>query len=275
MKGKYTYMEIIQNLVAPSKYGVKCPHEMNATRIVVHNTANNASAIDEINYMINNDNQVSFHFAVDDIHVVQGIPINRNAWHAGDGADGVGNREGIAIEICYSKDERDLNKFLAAEEKAAEMISELLKERNWDISKVTKHQDYSGKYCPHKTLDLGWNRFLDLVREKMICEGEIKMVKQNMTTLTLTKATINGNQYRTRTSIMGNLADASNYATVGGVYPLLEVTENVQSDGYKWGKIVVNDTIVFIQMDMDYMFTTAAVSDMEFEAVGQLYRKVN
>ena len=72
-------MEIIQNIVDASKYGIKCPHEMTATRIVVHNTANNASARNEINYMISNENQVSFHFAVDDREVIQGIPLNRNA----------------------------------------------------------------------------------------------------------------------------------------------------------------------------------------------------
>lgn len=51
--------------------------------------------------MIGNNNEVSFHYAVDDVEVVQGIPENRNAWHAGDKGNGKGNREGIAIEICY------------------------------------------------------------------------------------------------------------------------------------------------------------------------------
>lgn len=268
-------MEIIQNIVDASKYGIKCPHEMTATRIVVHNTANNASARNEINYMISNENQVSFHFAVDDREVIQGIPLNRNAWHAGDGAEGIGNREGIAIEICYSKDDADLEKFLLAEQRAAQLIAELLKERNWDVTKVTKHQDYSGKYCPHRTLDLGWERFVNLVKEKMNEEGEIKMVKQEMTTLTLTKATVNGNQYRTRSSVMGSLVDSAYYAVVGQTYPLLEITEENQSDGYKWGKIVINDKIVFIQMDMEYMYTTAVTgSAEEYEAVGQLYRKI-
>lgn len=27
-----------------------------------------------------------------------------------------------------------------------------------------KHQDFSGKYCPHRTLDLGWERFLNKIR---------------------------------------------------------------------------------------------------------------
>ena len=31
------------------------------------------------------------------------------------------------------------------------------------MDRVTKHQDYNGKYCPHRTLDLGWDRFLKMV----------------------------------------------------------------------------------------------------------------
>ena len=66
-------MEVRQMLVDPSKYSVKCPYTMTPTRIVVHNTANDASANNEISYMRTNNNETSFHFAVDDKEVVQGI----------------------------------------------------------------------------------------------------------------------------------------------------------------------------------------------------------
>lgn len=146
-----------------SKYGVKCPYPMiSPTRIVVHNTANDASAANEVKYMQSNDNQVSFHIAVDDKEAVIGLPLNRNAWHAGDGANGIGNRQGIAVEICYSKSGG--TKFVKAEKNAAELIASLLMDYGLGIDAVTKHQDYSGKYCPHRTLDMGWERFLDMVR---------------------------------------------------------------------------------------------------------------
>ena len=157
-------MEVRQMLVDKSKYSIKCPYSMNATRIVVHNTANDASANNEISYMKNNNNETSFHYAVDDKEVVQGIPTNRNAWHAGDG-HGKGNMEGIAIEICYSKSGGD--RFIKAEQNAAKFIAQLLKERGWGVDKVTKHQDYSGKYCPHRTLDMGWERFLNIIRAEL------------------------------------------------------------------------------------------------------------
>ena len=158
-------MNIIKNLVDPSKYSIKCPYTMKPTRIVVHNTANDASARNEIAYMIRNDNEVSYHYAVDDKEVVQGIPENRNAWHASDGGSGKGNREGIGIEICYSKSGGA--KFTKAEQNAVELIVDILKRYGWGIDKVTKHQDYCTKYCPHRTLDLGWERFLSMVESKL------------------------------------------------------------------------------------------------------------
>ena len=157
-------MTITKNLVEPNKYAIKCPFNMTPTRIVVHNTANDASAKNEVAYMRRNNNQVSFHYAVDDKQIVQGIPENRNAWHSGDG-NGKGNREGIAIEICYSKSGGA--KFDKAEANAVELIVDILKRYGWGIDKVTKHQDYNGKYCPHRTLDLGWERFLGMVEDKL------------------------------------------------------------------------------------------------------------
>lgn len=140
--------------------------------IVVHNTANDASAENEIKYMQSNKNEVSFHYAVDDKEAVLGVPLSRNAWHAGDGGNGRGNRYGIAVEICYSKSGGE--KFIQAEKNAAVLISSLLKKYGWGIEKVTKHQDYSGKYCPHRTLDMGWDRFLSMVKSEMSAETKRK-----------------------------------------------------------------------------------------------------
>lgn len=156
-------MNIVKNLVSQSKYSVKCPYSMTPEFIVVHNTANDASAANEVKYMISNNNQVSFHFAVDDKEVVQGLPTDRNAWHAGDGGSGRGNRYGIAVEICYSKSGGV--RFENAEKNAAKFIAQLLKERGWGVDKVKKHQDFSNKYCPHRTLDKGWASFVNMIKD--------------------------------------------------------------------------------------------------------------
>ena len=158
-------MNIIKNIVPKEKYNIKCPYSMTPSRIVVHNTANDASARDEIAYMISNNQEVSFHYAVDDKEVVQGIPENRNAWHSGDGENGKGNREGVAIEICYSMSGG--SRFTQAEQNAVELIVSILKKYNWSVDRVTKHQDYNGKYCPHRSLDMGWDRFIKMIEAKM------------------------------------------------------------------------------------------------------------
>lgn len=153
----------ITNVVCPeSKYPIKCPYEMTPEGIAVHNTYNDASAMSEISYMLGNNNKVSFHAAVDNERIVTGLPFNRNSWNAGDGRNGKGNRKMISIEICYSESGGD--RFNEAEELAAAYIAYLLRQYGWGIDKVTKHQDYSGKYCPHRTLDLGWQRFLDKIK---------------------------------------------------------------------------------------------------------------
>ena len=157
-------MEIVKKLVDPSRYSIKCPYEMAAEFIVVHNTENDAPARNEIAYMIGNSKDKSFHYAVDDKEVVQGIPEDRNAWHAGDGK-GKGNLKGIAVEICWSESGGD--KFLAAERLAAKFIAFKLKEKGWGMDRVKKHQDFSGKYCPHRTLDIGWDRFLQMVKTEL------------------------------------------------------------------------------------------------------------
>ncbi|MGY0433607.1 N-acetylmuramoyl-L-alanine amidase [Bacillus rugosus] len=150
-------IKVVKNLVSKSKYGLKCPNPMKAEYITIHNTANDASAANEISYMKNNSSSTSFHFAVDDKQVIQGIPTNRNAWHTGDGTNGTGNRKSIGVEICYSKSGGA--RYKEAEKLAIKFVAQLLKERGWGIDRVRKHQDWNGKYCPHRILSEGrWNQ---------------------------------------------------------------------------------------------------------------------
>ncbi|MCK8097958.1 N-acetylmuramoyl-L-alanine amidase [Bacillus sp. 2CMS4F] len=156
-----------KNLVSEAKYALKCPNHMDAQYITIHNTANDASAANEISYMIGNTSSTSFHFAVDDKEVIQGLPLNRNAWHTGDGKNGTGNRKSIGVEICYSKSGGP--KYKAAEKLAIKFVAQLLKERGWGIDRVRKHQDWNGKYCPHRILSEGrWDEV------KAAIEAELK-----------------------------------------------------------------------------------------------------
>ena len=211
-------MEIIKKLVPESKWGIKCPYEMTPTRIVVHNTANDATARNEIAYMTNNDYETSFHYAVDDKEIVQGIEENRNGWHASDG-NGKGNREGIAIEICYSKSGGD--RFIKAEQNAVDLIVYLLKKYNWGIDRVTKHQDYTNKYCPHRTLDMGWDRFLNMIKAKL----EDKPVSNEVNVY-----------YRVKTQKHGWLKEVKNLEDYAGYEgsPIIGLAIRVDKGGIKY-----------------------------------------
>lgn len=159
-------IKVVKNLVSKSKYGLKCPNPMKAEYITIHNTANDASAANEISYMKNNSSSTSFHFAVDDKQVIQGIPTNRNAWHTGDGTNGTGNRRSIGVEICYRKSGGA--RYKAAEKLAIKFVAQLLKERGWGIDRVRKHQDWNGKYCPHRILSEGrWNQVKAAIEKEL------------------------------------------------------------------------------------------------------------
>lgn len=162
----------VTNIPCPEdKVSVKCPYTMTPTRVVVHNTANDASAYNEIRYMHRNDAEISFHYAVDDLGAVQGISCDRNAWHAGDGGSGTGNRQGIAVEICYSKSGG--KRFRRSVCNGAALVYGLLKKYGWSLDKVTAHRDYSGKHCPHRILDdYGFSAFRSLVAAQGIADGQ-------------------------------------------------------------------------------------------------------
>ncbi len=220
-------MNIVKNLVPSTKYSIKCPYTMNPEFIVVHNTANKATARNEIAYMISNNNQTSFHYAIDDKEIVQGILENRNAWHASDGAKGDGNRKGIAIEICYSYCQKEVNgkwiedkekwnaqyksKFIAAEKLAAQFIANKLKEKGWGIDKVKKHQDFGNhKYCPHRTLDMGWQRFLNMIQSYMN-DNVTPSTKPTSPASSIATTQNNNVQYRVQAGLFNNKANAEAY----------------------------------------------------------------
>lgn len=166
----YTYK---QNLVSSSKYSIKCPYSLTPQYIVVHDTANSAPASNEISYMIRNDNQVSFHIAVDEKEAIQGLPLNRNSWSCGDGTNGNGNRKGISVEICRpTNSNRSL--YDQSEENAVYVVARLLHKHGLGIDRLKRHYDFATnkKQCPNVIIREGrWDNFKYRVEWVL---GEIK-----------------------------------------------------------------------------------------------------
>ena len=158
---KITYVEC-----PTSKYSIKCPYTMTPIGITVHETASDASAMNEISYMLSNNKTTSFHYAVDDTRAVQGLPLNRNGWHAGDGAKGTGNRKTIGIECCYSKSGGA--RYEKAFDNTLTLVAQLLKQYKWGVDKVYFHKNWSGKICPGRALANGitLDKYRKLVQER-------------------------------------------------------------------------------------------------------------
>lgn len=160
-------VEYVVKDLPSGKLTLKASYPMKAKGYTLHNTYNDASAENEIGHMQRNDSSISFHFAVDNKMVIQGLPLNRNGWHAGDGRNGYGNRNTYGVEICYSKSGGE--RYDKAETNAIKFVAHGLYENGWDVSKVWKHKDWSGKNCPHRILarSRGWEGIIKAIQKEL------------------------------------------------------------------------------------------------------------
>lgn len=138
-----------------------------AKYITIHDTGNSNAGADAKNHShwvrTNPDPNFlsSWHFTVDDRIAIQQLPLTEHGWHAGDGANGPGNRQSIGIEICENKDgQREL-----AEINAAWLCTKLIKEVPTLLAYpdcMKQHYHWTGKNCPRVIRGRagGWEDFL-------------------------------------------------------------------------------------------------------------------
>jgi N-acetylmuramoyl-L-alanine amidase CwlA len=152
---------VIVDLIPVSNKYARPGNPMAPTTVTIHNTGNtnkDANGQMHTEYVDNVKDYVSWHFTVDDFAIYQELPVNENAWHAGDGGEGPGNRTSIAIEIC---EQPGIN-WEKAKENAVKLLY-FLKQNITSLQAdfIVSHQKWSGKYCPHRILDEGWQLFID------------------------------------------------------------------------------------------------------------------
>lgn len=158
----------IEEKLIPKGNSCRCAKVRAKKWIVIHETGNpskGAGANAHANYLENlakqNDTFLSWHYTVDDKHIIRHIPDNEVAWHAGDGTkEGGGNMAGIAIEICVNPE----SDFKVAMKNAESLAADLMKAYNLPLSAVKQHHDFSsyGKNCPQNIRDKGlWGEFLN------------------------------------------------------------------------------------------------------------------
>jgi N-acetylmuramoyl-L-alanine amidase len=164
-------MNIIQDFIPVGRRNRPGTKLTGPKYITIHDTANpskGADALMHARYLKGDDaanRPASWHFTVDDQRIVQHMPLDEVAWHAGDGSKGPGNTSSIAIEICENVD-GDRAK---AEENAAELVAYLIRTVPSLLSFpecVVQHNRWSGKHCPRiiRNRPGGWDGFLAAVR---------------------------------------------------------------------------------------------------------------
>ena len=154
------------------KYGNPMPR---VEYITIHNTANVGPAVNERTYLNNRRDNVyiSFHFAVDEREAIQILPYDVNGWHAGDG-QGKGNRASIGVEICRSQCRGPAGwQYRHSEENAEILAAALLRHFRLTAEELRMHQDWSGKYCPHRLLEeKRFERFRSRVAARLAAEPD-------------------------------------------------------------------------------------------------------
>ncbi|MFV0351240.1 MAG: N-acetylmuramoyl-L-alanine amidase family protein [Oscillospiraceae bacterium] len=263
-----------------AQYSRKCPYALTPNGIVIHNTATDASATSEISYMQGNTINTSFHFAVDENQAVQGVPLNRNSWHAGDGTKTTSaNRTKLSIEICRSKSGGV--KFTTAEENTAILCAKLMQEYGWKTTVcITKHQDYKATACPHRTLELGWQRFLNLVAEKYAIEtgaesGGKEIMQMSTKPVKMQLGPMSGGDLDTMRKLLDGLKIA--YTEDGGHIKTADVSTGDQNTvlqkvvalGLGFEPLAVTVANGVPQADFDAMRTRAETAEAKRDDYGQ------
>lgn len=161
-------MKEIKTKLIPINTAARSGYVLKPKYITIHNTANTGVGADAENHAIymqgsGKNSTASYHYVVDDKEIYRLLPDNEVAWHAGDGEDGIGNRQSLAIEICENVDGNLLN----ATNSAVELTAYLMKLYNIPLSNVVQHNHWSGKDCPNrirKGEPYNWPTFLNKVQ---------------------------------------------------------------------------------------------------------------
>lgn len=136
--------------------------------ITIHETANenvgaDAKAHDLYLHKAAREQEISWHYTVDDHEIYHHLPDNEVGYNAGDGyLGGEGNQTGIGVELCINQD----GDFEQTLKNGAILTAWLLDAYDLKPSDVRKHQDFSGKLCPETLLETGrWEEFLGMVEQ--------------------------------------------------------------------------------------------------------------
>ncbi|MEA4923554.1 MAG: N-acetylmuramoyl-L-alanine amidase [Eubacteriaceae bacterium] len=148
-----------------SRFNQSSRHGSKVKYIVIHYVGAISSARNNCIYFSGGDRQASAHYFVDD-EIWQCIPEGKAAWHCGGGLQDTGtamnggnrgaqlhgictNSNSIGIELCCHRKNGRIVPTPTAIRTAAPLVQTLMKKYDVPASRVVRHFDVTGKYCPN------------------------------------------------------------------------------------------------------------------------------
>lgn len=160
--------------------------------IVVHYTANDGDT-DQGNahYFQGANRKASAHYFVDEDSVTQSVRDEDGAWHCGGALESSHhplhgicmNRNSIGVEMC--SDIRSGRYVITTETVArtVELVRYLMHRYNVPVSRVVRHYDVTGKYCPEPWVRNAqlWTEFKRELEEPELTEKQVRDIAREET----------------------------------------------------------------------------------------------
>ncbi|RPF57631.1 N-acetylmuramoyl-L-alanine amidase [Abyssicoccus albus] len=172
----------ITKMLLPISHRNRTKQVMRPKYITIHNTGNSskgANALMHAKYIKNQQHRyVSWHYTIDDQYIIQHVPSNEVAWHAGDGAMGLGNISSIGIEMC----QHDGVDFEQVIQNTIELVRLLMKQYDIPIHRVVPHSHWKQTSCPKFLLEyMSFDQFRAMIIEIQMNKPKyIKVTTQDL-----------------------------------------------------------------------------------------------
>lgn len=166
-------MNIIQDFIPVGR--INRPRTANSCRyITIHETANSGKGADaaaHAKYVKSLKERTSWHYTVDDGSIYQHLPDEEKSYHT---SSSIANESSIAVELCVNSD----GDFQKTVDNAVWLVHELMKKHGIPAENIRSHRDWTGKNCPEKLLESGWDEFVSRCAaqeaERFISVDELK-----------------------------------------------------------------------------------------------------
>lgn len=261
--------------------------------IVMHYVGAVSSAKNNASYFKNTYRGASAHYFVDDNDIYQVVEDKDISWHCGSDKyyNNARNSNSIGIEMCCIKKNGKLDISEATENKAIELVKELMKKYDIDVNHICRHYDVSHKICPAPMVNDKdrWNDFKSKLGQanipgqekqdnviatvKVTANDGLNLRKEPNTSSSILKAFVKGTSLKI-------YEIKNNWGKTNGGWVCLDYTSykkdtnsSNQNKKYTTGRYVVNCEVLTVRTGPGTNYNWKKYSELTANAQSQVYSK--